>query len=143
MTNRAGTDMPVITSRALIEGEAEGRLLILESDISFWGGIDPNTGDVIDNRHPQFGESVAGRILAMNRSIGSSSGSSILLELLRLGCGPAGIILIEADFIITLGAVVAREMGFGQIPVVQVSPKDFECLAGIAKITRNGDIHCR
>ena len=133
--------MPVITSRALIEGEAEGRLLILESDISFWGGIDPNTGDVIDNRHPQFGESVAGRILAMNRSIGSSSGSSLLLELLRLG--PAGIILIEADFIITLGAVVAREMGFSQIPVVQVSPKDFECLAGIARITRDGDILCR
>jgi predicted aconitase with swiveling domain len=79
--------MPVITSRALIEGEAEGRLLILESDISFWGGIDPNTGDVIDNRHPQFGESVAGRILAMNRSIGSSSGSSILLELCREGNG--------------------------------------------------------
>jgi predicted aconitase with swiveling domain len=138
--NQGGTDMPVLTSRVLIEGEAQGPVLRLDSDISLWGGVDPQTGIVIDSRHPQFGESFSGKILAMKRSIGSSSGSSILLELLRLKCGPIGIILIEADFIVTLGAVVAREMNFAHIPVLQIEPEDFVRLPGQASITRNGEI---
>jgi len=132
--------MPVLSSRVLIEGEARGPLLMLESDISLWGGVDPRTGMVIDSRHPQFGECVSGKILAMKRSIGSSSGSSILLELLRLKCGPVGIILVEADFIVTLGVVVARELNFGQIPVVQIEPEDFVHLRGDASITRSGGV---
>ncbi|MFC1689682.1 aconitase X swivel domain-containing protein [Pseudomonadota bacterium] len=132
--------MPVLSARVLIEGEAKGQLLRLESDISLWGGVDPCTGKVIDSRHPQFGECVGGKILAMNRSIGSSSGSSILLELLRLGCGPSGIILTEADFIVTLGAVVAREMDFGQIPVFQVSAKDLIELDGFLTMIPGGEI---
>lgn len=132
--------MPILSSNVLIEGEAQGPVLVLESDISFWGGIDPQTGVVIDRRHPQFGESVSGKILAMKRSIGSSSGSSILLELLRLKRGPAGIILIEADFIVTLGVVVAREMNFGHIPVVQIEPEEFIHLPGAASINASGEI---
>ena len=132
--------MPVISSRMLIEGEARAPLLKLESDISFWGGVDPVTGVVIDNRHPQSGECVDGKVLAMSRSIGSSSGSAILLELMRLGHGPAGIILVNPDFIVTLGAVVAREMGFGQIPVVQVGTKDLHDLSGVVTISRDGTI---
>lgn len=132
--------MPALSSRVLLGGEARAPLLKLESDISFWGGIDPVTGVVIDTRHPQYGQCVDGRVLAMNRSIGSSSGSAILLELMRLGHGPAGIILVEADFIVTLGAVVAREMDFGHIPVVQVSTDEFEQLAGVVEISSDGTL---
>lgn len=132
--------MPFFSSRVLIEGEASAPLLKLESDISFWGGIDPVTGVVIDSRHPQCGECVDGKVLAMNRSIGSSSGSAILLELMRLHRGPAGIILVEPDFIVTLGAVVAREMDFGHIPVVQVGNEEFSRLAGPVTISRDGAI---
>jgi predicted aconitase with swiveling domain len=138
--NQAGAEMTVISSRVLIEGEARAAVLKLDSDISLWGGVDPRTGEIIDSRHPQFGECVSGKILAMNRSIGSSSGSSILLELLRRQCGPAGIILIQADFIVTLGVVVAREMDFGHIPVVQIKPEDFSRLPGSASINCNGEI---
>ncbi len=87
----------------------------LTADISLWGGIDPRTGAIIDTRHPQYGQSIAGKVLAMHRAIGSTSGSSIILELLQRTRGPLGIIVIEADFIVTLGVVVAREMG---IPAV-------------------------
>jgi predicted aconitase with swiveling domain len=132
--------MPVLTSRVLIAGEARAPLLKLESDISFWGGIDPVTGVVIDSRHPQSDECVDGKVLAMKRSIGSSSGSAILLGLLRLQRGPAGIILVEPDFIVTLGAVVAREMDFGHIPVVQVGYEEFCHLAGPVTISRDGTI---
>lgn len=132
--------MPVLSSRVLIGGEAQAPLLKLESDISFWGGIDPVTGVVIDNRHPQSGECIDGKVLAMERSIGSSSGSAILLELMRLHRGPAGIILVEPDFIVTLGAVVAREMDFGHIPVVQVGNEEFRHLDGLVSISRDGRI---
>ena len=120
--------MPSVTPKVLLEGAASGPLLKLGTDISFWGGVDSCTGKIIDRRHPESGRFISGKILAMNRSIGSSSGSSILLELLRLDRGPLGIILVQPDFIVTLGAVVAREMGLGSIPVFQVDPADFSRL---------------
>lgn len=132
--------MQALQSRVLIEGSACGPLLKLDADISLWGGVDPLTGIVIDSRHPQYGQQIAGKILAMNRSIGSSSGSSILLELLQRKRGPLGIILIEADFIVTLGVVIAREMRFGDIPVVQIDPEDFSRLPGVARIFPDGRI---
>lgn len=104
----------------LVPGTATGRLMRLEANLSFWGGIDPATGRVIATGHPQLGEQVTGRILALERSIGSSSGSSILLELMSRGVGPAGLILGEPEQILTLGAVVAGEMGWGAIPVLQL-----------------------
>lgn len=127
--------MPSIKSKVLLEGMASGPLLKLSADISFWGGVDPCTGKIIDRHHPEFGRFISGKILAMNRSIGSSSGSSILLELLRVDRGPLGIILVQPDFIVTLGAVVAREMGFGNIPVVQVDQAEFSRLPHDAQVS--------
>lgn len=123
--------------RVLVPGEGEGDVLHLEADLSFWGAIDPLTGTVIDHRHPQHGESVAGKIITLRRSIGSSSGSAILLETLHRGCGPAGIILGEADQILTLGAVVAREMGYARIPVLEMDAADFVHLPGRVTIPWN------
>jgi len=127
-------------SKVLIDGQVEGRLLKLTADISLWGGVDPRFGFIIDSRHPQHGLCMAGKILAMNRSIGSSSGSSIILELLKRKRGPLGIIMIEADFIVTLGVVVAREMGFAKIPVVQMAPEDFSLLPAAVRIGPKGEI---
>ena len=129
-----------IPAKTLLEGAGCGALLRLADDISFWGGVDPLTGRIIDSRHPQYGQSVAGRILLMNRSIGSSSGSSVLLELFRRKLAPAGIILTEPDFIIVLGVVVAREMGFGDIPVIQINPADFDRVPDYPEIGPSGDL---
>lgn len=116
----------VFTAReVLLAGTAEGDLLRLDRPLSFWGGVDPNSGDVTDPRHPQFGANMAGRIVAMERGIGSSSGSSILLELLANGNGPIGLLLIEPDAILTLAAVVAREMGYADLPIFLISEADF------------------
>lgn len=108
------------TERILLSGTAEGPLLRLDRPLSFWGGIDPRTGCVLDPRHPQYGRSLTGRIVAMERSIGSSSGSSVLLELMARRIGPVGLILCEPDAILTLGVIVAREMEYGEIPVFLV-----------------------
>jgi predicted aconitase with swiveling domain len=130
----------MIQSTVVIRGSAQGPLLQLTSDISFWGGIDPKSGLIIDQRHPQAGESVTGKILSMDRSIGSSSGSSILLELFQRGLSPAGIILLEVDFIITLGVVVAREMELGTIPVLKIRSEEVSLLPCSVIITPAGEI---
>jgi predicted aconitase with swiveling domain len=124
--------------RVLVAGTAHGRLLRLERPLSFWGGIDPASGRVIAPGHPQEGQSISDRIIALERSIGSSSGSSILLELLAQGRGPRGIILAEADAILTLGALVGREMGFAEVPVVWLSRDEFPGLPTRLTIEADG-----
>jgi predicted aconitase with swiveling domain len=105
-------------ARSLVAGTAEGRALVLDEPLSFWGGIDPATGDIIDPRHQQHGANVAGRILVMPSGRGSSSSSSVLAEAIRVGTAPAAIVLGEADPILALGAIVARELYGTTIPVV-------------------------
>ncbi len=104
--------------RTLVAGAAEGRALVLDEPLSFWGGVDPATGDIVDPRHPQHGANVAGRILVMPSGRGSSSSSSVLAEAIRAGTAPAAIVLREADPILALGAIVARELFGTTIPVV-------------------------
>ena len=109
-----------IAATVLVAGHGRGEVMHLDPGISFWGAIDPLSGTIIDQRHPMAGKTVAGKVIVMRHSIGSSSGSAVLLETLHRGCGPAAIILGERDQILTLGAVVAREMGYARIPVVQL-----------------------
>ena len=107
-------------------GEGRGRLLVLERPLSFWGGVDPETGRLSDPRHPQHGESLSGRILVMERAIGSSSSSAIMLELLRNDVAPAAIVLGSTDAILVLGVLVAEELGYPSIPLVDVGVEGFE-----------------
>ena len=107
-------------------GEGRGRLLVLERPLSFWGGVDPETGRVSDPRHPQYGESLSGRILVMERAIGSSSSSAIMLELLRNDVAPAAVVLGSTDAILVLGVLVAEELGYPSIPLVDVGVEGFE-----------------
>jgi len=77
-----------LTGTALHPGSATGILFFLRKPVSFWGGVDPLKGIVADPRHPQYGAPLSGRILVMERTIGSSSSSAIMLELLRNGRTP-------------------------------------------------------
>lgn len=107
-------------ARALVAGTATGRALVLDEPLSFWGGVDPATGDVIDVRHPQYGANVTGRILVMPSGRGSSSSSSVLAEAIRAGTAPAAIVLGEPDPILALGAIVARELYGRSVPVAVI-----------------------
>ena len=57
--------------RSYVGGEAEGVALVLTAPLSFWGGVEVETGRIIDVSHPQCGASVAGRILVMPGARGS------------------------------------------------------------------------
>lgn len=105
-------------NRTLIDGEARGRSLVLTEPLSFWGGVDVDTGIIVEAGHPQFGETVAGRILVMPHGRGSSSSSSVLAELLRTGRGPAAVILNEPDSILAIGILVAQALYQVECPLV-------------------------
>jgi predicted aconitase with swiveling domain len=107
--------------RTLVAGTAEGPALVLDEPLSLWGGLDPGTGEIVDVRHPQRGENVTGRVLVMPSGRGSSSSSSVLAEAIRAGTAPAAIVLGEADPILPLGAIVARELYGKVVPIVVVT----------------------
>ncbi len=127
--------------RVLVAGEASGRLLLLRAGISFWGGVDPKSSRIMDPRHPDHGAELADRVVAIPQTVGSSSGSSIVLELAAAGRSPAAILLGEADAITTLGAVVAQAMGFRPIPVLALSPSSFGLLPQTVAIASDGAIY--
>ena len=105
-------------ARTLVAGTARGAALVLDEPLSFWGGVEPSTGLVIDVRHPQRGANVSGRVLVMPSGRGSSSSSSVLAECVRAGTAPAAIVLAEPDPILALGAIVGRELYGRAIPIV-------------------------
>ena len=125
----------------LIEGAGSGPLLRLTAPLSFWGGVDPKTGRISDPRHPQHGQSVAGTVLALAEPRGSSSSSAIMLELIARGLAPAALLLGNPDAILTLGIVVAREMGHATLPALEVSPEDLTRLPeGRLRVAVDGTI---
>ncbi len=110
-------------AQVLVPGEGSGEALVLAEPLSLWGGLDPQTGTIIDQRHPNCGAQVNGRILILPAGRGSSSASSILLEAVRVDMAPIAIITSEVDSILALGAAVAREM-YAQAPAVLVLRPD-------------------
>lgn len=98
------------------------RALVLDEPLSFWGGINPGTGEVVDHRHPQLGAIVSDQVLVMPSGRGSSSSSSVLLESIRLGTAPAAIVVKIADPILVLSSIVADELYSRCLPVVTVPP---------------------
>jgi predicted aconitase with swiveling domain len=114
--------------RTLVGGEARGPALVLDEPLSFWGGIDPKTGRVIDVHHPQLGVLVTGRVLVMPSGRGSSSSSSVLVEAIHAGTGPVAIVMLEPDPIIALGAIVIRELYGTHFPVVVVDEATYGSL---------------
>ena len=108
----------------LLAGSATGRLLALTSPLSFWGGVDPKTGDIIQVRHPQCGVNIAGAILALPATIGSSSSAAVILELIRIGKAPAALLLGEPDAILLIGCLVGNEMGWQTPPAFQLAAAD-------------------
>nr|WP_210301722.1 DUF126 domain-containing protein [Aminobacter sp. MDW-2] len=97
--------------------------MVLSAPISFWGGVDPKSGRIADVRHPECGQSMSGKVLFLPGTIGSSSASAVLMELVHAGHAPAALVLHEPDAILLLGLIVAREMGW-ETPVAVRLPRE-------------------
>ena len=121
-----------LTGRSLVDGAAFAPLLYADVGLSFWGGVDPFSGEVIDRHHPLSGECLAGRVLAIPSGRGSCTGSSVLMELISNGHAPAALVLAEADEILTLGVLVARTLFQRSLPVLCIGREAFGQLRGNA-----------
>ncbi|CAI8815731.1 putative aconitase/putative aconitase with swiveling domain [Pseudomonas frederiksbergensis] len=121
-----------LTGRSLVAGAAEGALLFADIGLSFWGGVDPFSGEIIDRHHPLSGEYLAGRVLAIPSGRGSCTGSSVLMELISNGHAPAALVLAEPDEILTLGVLVAQTIFERSLPVLCIGREAFAALRGKA-----------
>ena len=118
----------ILRGRPVISGSARGTALVSREPLSFWGGYDWKTGEIIDRRHPLSGSNAAGKILTIPFTRGSSTTTAVLLEAIRAKTAPAGIVTTSADFFFALASVVADEMYATPIPLVAVSDSDFSQL---------------
>lgn len=128
-----------LSGRVLVPGTASGELLFSDVGLSFWGGVEPFSGEVIDRHHPLSGKTVTGRVLAIPSGRGSCTGSSVLLELILNGHAPAALVFEREEDILTLGVIIAEQM-FGQsLPVLSLDPEQFARLRDVAWAEVDGE----
>lgn len=122
---------------SILAGNAEGPVIASAEPLSFWGGVSPETGSIIDVHHPLHGICLTGGILMMPSSRGSCTGSGVLLDLILTGRAPAALVFSEAEDVLTLGALIAAEMFGKPLPVLRLAPESFAALsrAKTARIT--------
>lgn len=129
--------------KVLVAGSAMGKVIWSPTPLSFWGGVAPKTGIVIDKHHCLCGQDLTGRILVMPAGRGSCTSSVVLLECILSGHAPAAILLKEVDEIVALGAVLAEELFARTIPVIVVDEDTFDKVVSIdeLEISRDGRLH--
>ena len=112
-------------ARSILAGSAEGPAISTTEALSFWGGVDPATGRVIDVHHPLHGICLTGGVLFMPTSRGSCTGSGVLLDLILTGRAPSALVFCEAEDVLTLGALIAAEMFGKPLPVLRLDAENF------------------
>lgn len=117
--------MSFLAGTPIVAGVAAGELLVTSEPLSFWGGLDPATGEIIDRRHELSGQCLTGRVLAVPHGRGSCSTSGVLLEAICNGTGPAAILTSKIDPIIGLGSILADELYGRMVPITVLEPADF------------------
>ncbi len=113
------------SSRVIKPGHAEGEALVSPDPIGFLGGVDPDTGVVVEPGHPLEGQCVAGRVLVFPTGKGSTVGSYTLYRLARNGLAPAAIINAEADPVVAVGAIIAEIPMVDQVDVLRIRTGDW------------------
>jgi putative nucleotidyltransferase with HDIG domain len=115
----------LVLARVVKAGQAEGQALVSPDPIGFLGGVDPDTGVVIEAGHPLEGQCVAGRVLVFPTGKGSTVGSYTLYRLARSGLAPAAIVNAEADPVVAVGAIMAEIPMVDQVDVSRIRTGDW------------------
>jgi len=114
-----------LQGKVIIPGEVRGSVLVGNEPLSFWGGYDWKTGEIIDRRHILSGAIARNKILAVPFTRGSSTTTAVLLEAIRAKTAPAAILTTDTDFFFALASVVADELYASPLPLVALSRADF------------------
>jgi predicted aconitase with swiveling domain len=132
----------MIRARVLSPADVQGPVLALGEPLSFLGGFDPRTGEIIDVHHPQRGKRLGGVILLMEESRGSGSAPGAIAEAIRLGTAPFAIILTKDDVNLSIGATVAATLYGTHCAILIVTREELERLRAckVLSVTRDGVI---
>ena len=113
-----------IKARVIKAGVAEGSALVSDQPIGFLGGVDPETGVVIEPGHPLEGQRVTGRILVFPSGKGSTVGSYTLYWMAQAGTAPVAIVNAESEAIVAVGAIIAGIPMVDKVDITQIASGD-------------------
>jgi hypothetical protein len=111
--------------RVIRAGRAAGQALVSPAPIGFLGGVDPDSGVVVEPNHPLHGQSVAGRVLIFPTGKGSTVGSYTILRLARNGVAPVAIINADSEAIVAVGAIIADIPMVDQVAIALIRDGDW------------------
>jgi predicted aconitase with swiveling domain len=114
----------IFHGRSIYPGNAEGEALVTTMGISFFGGVDPDLGVVVEKGHELEGQSIAGKILVFPTGKGSTVGSYTLYRLSKAGKAPIAILNAECEPITAVGCIIAEIPCVDQIPVERLATGD-------------------
>lgn len=97
----------ILRGRKVVGGSAKGEALVSSDPVSFYGGVDPETGSIIEQGHAAFGKRVSGKVFVFPTGKGSTVGSYVIYRMKKLGTAPIAIINVETEAIIATGCVLA------------------------------------
>ncbi len=116
--------MEQLKGRIIYKGKAEGEALVTSMPISFYGGVDPNTGVVIEKGHELNGVSIKGKVLVFPQGKGSTVGSYTLYRLKKNGVAPVAMINKETETIVAVGAIISEIPFIDKIDVSKIKTGD-------------------
>jgi phosphomecalonate degydratase small subunit len=97
-----------LNGRAIYEGKAEGVALVSSAPMSFYGGVNPDTGEVVERGHELRGQSVKGKVLVFPHGKGSTVGSYVMYRLAKNGAAPSAIVNAKCETIVAVGAIISE-----------------------------------
>jgi hypothetical protein len=109
-----------LEGRKISPGSADGEALVTTQGISFYGGVDPETGVVVEKDHELEGQSVTGKVLVFPSGKGSTVGSYVLYQLAKTGKGPVAIINKQTETIVAVGCIISEIPAVDKIPIDQI-----------------------
>ena len=126
-----------LKGRKIFTGTAKGKAIVSSEGISFYGGVDPENGNVVEKGHPLEGKSVAGKILVFPQGKGSTVGSYTLYQMKKNGVAPKAIINKECETIVAVGAIISEIPCVDSIDIEKIKDGDeieVDAEKGIVKI---------
>jgi predicted aconitase with swiveling domain len=114
----------ILEGRIIKYGKVEGEALVSDQPIGFFGGVDPNTGLVIEKGHPLEGKSINGKILVFPTGKGSTVGSYVLYRMKKNGVAPIAIINEECEPIVAVGAIISDVTCIDKINIKEIKNGD-------------------
>lgn len=126
-----------LKGRGIVEGRCEAEALVSAKPLSFLGGVDPSSGEVIEKEHDLFGKCVKDKILCFPHGHGSTVGSYVLYSLVKKGVGPKAIVNQVADPVVVVGAIIAGIPMVDLIDIKQIESGDVvavDSCKGVVKV---------